>query len=106
MSTYDKDKVATLMAQLIAELPGFTPLEVPKSSDAAKRMALASMYKEISFRDYMTDAIKTSIYALQLCTDEVSLARQQGRISILKELFSLSKKMFHDAEKLDKSFTG
>lgn len=104
MDTTNNDRVRSLMAELIIALPGFNPLEIPKEgSEAEKRFALANMYKEKGFREYMTRTIFNNVGNLQSVNDLYGLAVQQGRISALKELFSLSKQMFHEAEKIEKA---
>lgn len=92
------------MAELIKALPGYTPLDTPTdSSDGAMRFALASMYKEKAYRDYLMRAIRLTIEGFQHVTDERGLWVQQGRLLVLKELLSISKQAFNEAEKLDKS---
>ncbi len=101
----DKDKVRELMVELINALPGYNPLEVPsESSDAAMRYALASMYKEKSYRDYLIRAIRLTLEGFQHVVDDKGLFVQQGRLLILKELLALSRQMFSESEKIDKTF--
>lgn len=102
--THDKNKVEKLIAELLIALPGYDPLEIPKdSTQAMQRYALASMYKDKGFRDYLISAIRLNIERLQVCEDMRSLNLLQGRILVLKELLALSKQMFTEMEKLDKS---
>ncbi len=104
--SYDQDRAKGLMVDLVNTLPGYEPLEIPSvSSNAAERFALASMYKEKGYRDYLTRAIRLNISRLLDVTDMMSLNMQQGRILVLKELLALSQQMFTEAGKIDKSFT-
>lgn len=101
----DKDKIRELMVELINALPGYTPFETPSpSSDPAMRFALASMYKDKGYRDYLIRQIRISLEGFQHVTDERGLALQQGRLLALKELLFNSKQMFQEAEKINKTF--
>lgn len=99
------DRIRELMVELITVLPGYEPLEIPKEpSNAGERMALANMYKDRHFRDYMARTIRMNVSKFQDVTGEISLSAQQARLLVLKELFMLSKQMFEQAEKIDKTF--
>lgn len=100
----ENEKATELMAELIKILPGYSPLETPSvSGGSAERFALASMYKEKPYRDYLGRQIRLNISRLQDVKDLMGLHVQQGRIEVLKELFALSRSMFLEADKLDKS---
>lgn len=104
MNDEDK-KIARLMAELISSLPGFNPLEVPKDQGgAAERFALASMYKDKAYREYLSRSIRLNISRFQNVEDLRGMFIQQGRVEILKELLSLSKQMYTEALKIDKTF--
>lgn len=96
---------AEVISELVAALPGYTPLEIPKeSSDGAMRFALASMYKDKAYRDYLVRSIRLALEGFQHVVNERGLYIQQGRLLFAKELLSVSKQMFNEAQKIDKSF--
>lgn len=105
MKKTKEEKVQDLISELMLALPGYDPLEVPKvTTGAAERFALATMYKDKAFRDYLVRSIRLNIERFQGVKDMYGLAVQQGRVLVLKELLALSQQMFHEAEKINKSF--
>lgn len=90
------------LSRLIDMMPGFKPLETPTVSDGEQRFALAQMYKEKGFRQYLERAIRTTVTGFQSVENERSLYVQQGRLLSLKELYKICEQMFNEAEKIDK----
>lgn len=98
------DKARKLIAELIVALPGYTPLpDLTESSEASMRYALASMYKEKGYRDYMVRAIRLNLEGFQHVTDDKGVWIQQGRLLVMKELLMASKQMYQEMDKVDKS---
>lgn len=93
-----------MMVELSTALPGYNPLEVPKeSTNASMRYALASMYKDKAYREYLIRAIRLNLEGFQHVVDDRGLWVQQGRLLVIKELLALSKQMFEEMGKIDKS---
>lgn len=102
----EKDPVRELIVELTKALPGYTPLETPnETSLPAMRFALASMYKDKGFRDYLIRAIRLNLEGFQSVIDDRGLWVQQGRLLVLKELLAMSKKMFQESEEIKKTFS-
>ena len=87
--------------KLTKELPGYLPLEGAEN-DIEQRYALAKMYSEKGFRDYMERMIRVQVSKLQDVEDLNGLFFQKGRILALKELYKLAKDHFNDVQKLSK----
>lgn len=102
MEKTSDEKANKAIVALIEALPGFTPLEVLETTDAQQRYALAQMYADRGFREYLSRSGKIAIDNLQKVETINQLWFNKGRIEVLKEILKVSKQMFEEAAKLDK----
>lgn len=95
------DEANSLLAILFDKSPH--DFNDPKSITITQKEALARVYAEKDFRDYLTNSINKIIMSSALYSDDVeSLMIRKGMLLTLKQLHDLSKSCYNDYMSLKK----
>lgn len=100
-------KIVQLLNQLVKELPGFVPFDVPLDKNEGEQKAgLAQAFAIKGFRDYIQKTIRQQVVGTLDIENMEALWVHKGRVLALKELYRAAETCFKEYEKLSTALKG